>query len=468
MIDDTLPWIHELDGLQSEDAFLRLASKPHCLFLDSSLRDPELGRYSFVAADPYEMVVCDAASGVARLREATRGLDSNLRSDLPPFQGGVAGVLNYGFGRAFERLPQVEFDEFQLPPVVFGLYDVVIAFDHDLEKAWLISQGFPETEPTARVARSRARGKEVLGWLATQVEPRDFDRQGNSTESQIDIAAPRHAISEHRGLFSNFDRAGYLAAVQQGIDYISAGDIFQVNLSQRLLHASTGSSVDLYLRLRNRTPATFGGYFDAGNWQIASASPERFIQSRDGSVEARPIKGTRRQTQQPVADLFAGSDLLESEKDKAENVMIVDLLRNDLSRVCKASSIHVPQLCGLETYGYVKHLVSSVRGELDANCDAFDLIAASFPGGSITGAPKVRSMEIITELERVARGPYCGSLGYINWDGTLDLSILIRTITAAGGWWQIPVGGGIVAQSTPTGEYEETWHKAAGVLTALR
>ena len=165
--------------------------------------------------------------------------------------------------------------------------------------------------------------------------------------------------------------------------------------------------------------------------------------------------------------MFAGSDLKESEKDQAENVMIVDLLRNDLSRVCLPASIHVPQLCGLETYGYVQHLVSSVRGTLEPECDAIDVIAASFPGGSITGAPKIRAMEIITELEQVARGPYCGSLGYINWDGTMDLNILIRTITSAGGWWQIPVGGGVVAQSTPVGEYEETWHKAAGVLAAV-
>ncbi len=185
-------------------------------------------------------------------------------------------------------------------------------------------------------------------------------------------------------------------------------------------------------------------------------------------MEARPIKGTRRRTSWAEADLFAGDDLLQSEKDRAENVMIVDLLRNDLSRVCEADSVRVTQLCALETYQFVQHLVSAVEGTLAPGKSAIDLVRAAFPGGSITGAPKIRAMEIIAELEPTARGPYCGSLGYFGFDGSMDLSILIRTITAARGWWQFPVGGGIVAQSSPDREYEETWHKAEGMLRALR
>ena len=222
------------------------------------------------------------------------------------------------------------------------------------------------------------------------------------------------------------------------------------------------------LRLRDAAPATFAGYFDAGEWQVASCSPERLLEVRDRAVESRPIKGTRQQTQQPIADLYAAADLHASDKDNSENVMIVDLIRNDLSKVCKPESLHVSQLCGLETYGYVQHLVSAVRGELNDDVSIVDLLAATFPGGSITGAPKIRAMEIISELEGVARGPYCGSMGYINWNGDADLNILIRTITAAGGWWQMPVGGGIVADSVPLAEYEETWHKAAGLLAAVR
>jgi para-aminobenzoate synthetase component 1 len=228
-----------------------------------------------------------------------------------------------------------------------------------------------------------------------------------------------------------------------------------------------GDALSLYLRLRQRNPAPFAAWFDLGDTQILSASPERFLCVSDDRVEARPIKGTRRRTPFAEASLFAGDDLVESEKDRAENIMIVDLLRNDLSRVCEADSVRVTQLCGLETYQYVQHLVSAIEGRLSAGKTAVDLVRAAFPGGSITGAPKIRAMEIIAELEPTARGPYCGCLGYFGFDGSADLNILIRTITASRGWWQFPVGGGIVAQSSPEREYEETWHKAEGLLRAV-
>ncbi len=258
-----------------------------------------------------------------------------------------------------------------------------------------------------------------------------------------------------------------MQAAEQAIEYIHAGDVFQVNLAQRLLHPDDGDPVSLYLRLRNRNPATFAGYFAGENFQIASASPERFLKLNGRDVETRPIKGTRRRNPLPEADLFTGDQLKASEKDRAENVMIVDLLRNDLSRVCEPESIFVSDLCRLEVYQTVQHLVSVVQGKLGEDCDPVDLLRASFPGGSITGAPKVRAMEIIAELEPTARGAYCGSMGYIGFDGAMDWNILIRTITVAGGWRQLPVGGGIVAQSDPQAEYEETWHKAAGMLAAL-
>jgi para-aminobenzoate synthetase component 1 len=252
------------------------------------------------------------------------------------------------------------------------------------------------------------------------------------------------------------------------IDYIHAGDVFQVNLSQRLLHPANGSPIDLYCRLRDRNPAPFAGYLDGGDWQIASASPERFIRIENGHVETRPIKGTRGRSPYPVADMFTGDVLRASEKDRAENVMIVDLLRNDLSRTCRPDSVCVSQLCGLETYEYVQHLVSVVEGTLRDECTPLDVFRTSFPGGSVTGAPKIRAMEIIAELEPTVRGAYCGALGYLGVGGQMDTSILIRTITAARGWWQLPVGGGIVAQSNPRDEYEETWHKAAGMLRAIQ
>jgi para-aminobenzoate synthetase component 1 len=277
----------------------------------------------------------------------------------------------------------------------------------------------------------------------------------------------QHVMPGPDGLTSNFSREEFLNVIGRGVEYIHAGDVFQVNLAQRLLYPARDDAVSLYLRLRERNPATFSGYFDLGEFQIVSASPERFLRVGHGQVEARPIKGTRQRTARPEADLFAADELRQSEKDRAENVMIVDLLRNDLSRVCDPDTVRVTQLCGLEVYQFVQHLVSAVCGKLADGLTPFDLIRAAFPGGSVTGAPKVRAMEIISELEPTARGPYCGSLGYIGFDGSMDLNILIRTITAGRGWWQFPVGGGIVAQSNPRDEYDETWHKAAGLMRAL-
>jgi para-aminobenzoate synthetase component 1 len=245
------------------------------------------------------------------------------------------------------------------------------------------------------------------------------------------------------------------------------GDIFQVNLAQRLLLPARGDASELYLRLRKRNPAPMAGYFDLGTFQVVSASPERFLKVEDRQVETRPIKGTRRRTGDPDDDQRVEAELVNSAKDRAENIMIVDLSRNDLSRACRPESVRVERLCGLERYPFVAHLVSVISGSLREGACPVDLVRAAFPGGSITGAPKVRAMEIIAELEPTARGPYCGSLGYLGLNGSMDLSILIRTITAGRGWWQIPVGGAIVAQSDPQREYEETWHKAEGMLQAV-
>jgi len=448
-----------------ESALLRMVALPHSLLLDSALRDPRLGRYSFLTADPFEFftVAADGADGLAQLESRLRQWPAATRSDLPPFQGGAAGLLAYDLARSLERVPLPRFDEFRLPAMAIGLYDTVLAFDHTQHRAWIVSQGFPETEPEQRMRRALARIDEFRSRLEGKSHgPRPWAAAPTTAtpSSQFTVPGPQ-------GLASNFTAEAYRAAVQRAIDYIHAGDIFQVNLAQRLLFPAVGSPLELYLRLRQCNAAPFAAWFDLGDAQIASASPERFLSVRGGRVEARPIKGTRRRTAWAEADLFAGDDLLQSEKDRAENVMIVDLLRNDLSRVCLSDTVRVTQLCNLEIYQFVQHLVSAVEGTLAPGKTAVDLVRAAFPGGSITGAPKIRAMEIIAELEPTARGPYCGSLGYFGFDGSADLSILIRTITAAGGWWQFPVGGGIVAQSSPDREYEETWHKAEGLLRAL-
>jgi len=463
-----LPLVRQLNPhVKPVEVFRRLSQRRHCLFLDSALQHETLGRYSFVSADPfqYSSVEADEHDALQQIESELSRLHCNSIPDLPPFQGGAAGLLSYDLCRSFERVPKPKHDEFAVPILAVGIYDVVVAFDRLRQRAWIISQGFPETDLSLRRKRAGERLDQFEAWLNAEPITDHETREDTIDEANF---APQFAVAGNDHVTSDFSRASYLAAVQRVIDYIYSGDVFQVNLSQRLLCRAADDAVSLYLRLRERNAATFAGYFDLGDFQIVSASPERFVQVRDGCVEARPIKGTRQRIARPEADLFAADDLRQSEKDRAENVMIVDLLRNDMSRVCSPESVHVTQLCELEVYGYVQHLVSAIRGELSKGTTAFDLIRAAFPGGSITGAPKVRAMEIISELEPTARGAYCGSLGYIGFDGTMDLSILIRTITAGRGWWQLPVGGGIVAQSNPQQEYEETWHKATGMLKALR
>jgi len=464
MKDDFLPIVEEWKSpLRPEEAFARLASLPHVIFFDSAMRHDSLGRYSFLAADPFDFIElpADGSDGLAVLEQRLQPFKANAIAELPPFQGGAAGLLSYDLGRSLERVPLPRHDEFQFPAMAIGLYDIVLAYDHWQGWAWFISHGFPEESPDARTNRARQRIEQfqrALSGSSEYVAPK---------VERITELAPTFPVPGHPGLLSNFSAEQYLAAVARAIEYIHAGDVFQVNLAQRLHYPAASDPVSLYLRLRERNPAPFAAYFDFGGGQIISASPERFLQVKDRRVEARPIKGTRRRTARAEADLFAGDELQESEKDRAENVMIVDLLRNDLSRVCRPDSVRVTQLCGLESYQFVQHLVSVVEGELEPVHTPLDLVRAAFPGGSITGAPKVRAMEIIGELEPTARGPYCGGIGYLGFDGALDINILIRTVTASRGWWQFPVGGGIVAQSSPQREYDETWHKATGLLKSL-
>jgi para-aminobenzoate synthetase component 1 len=467
---NSLPLVERLDtSLDAVEAFRRLSKLPHVIFFDSAMRHPRLGRYSFVAADPAEWltVPADGSDAFAQLASCVDKLPGTIRPELPPFQGGWAGLFGYELASSLERVPRAANDEFETPALAVGLYDVVVAFDHAAGDCWLIAQGMPETDEVPRRERAKARLKMFRELLRSDHEATGVAQSNSSVTLSAEQLAPQFTIDGRVGLTSNFSADSYRATVQRVIDYIHAGDVFQVNLSQRLLHPASGSPIDLYCRLRDRNPAPFAGYLGGGDWQIASASPERFIQVDNRRVETRPIKGTRGRSPYPVADMFTGDVLRASEKDRAENIMIVDLLRNDLSRTCRPDSVRVSQLCGLETYEYVQHLVSVVEGTLRSECTPLDVLRTSFPGGSVTGAPKIRAMEIIAELEPTVRGAYCGSLGYLGVGAQMDTSILIRTITAARGWWQLPVGGGIVAQSDPQDEYEETWHKATGLLRAL-
>jgi para-aminobenzoate synthetase component 1 len=480
------PLVHELTPAPDPwQLCQRLAHLPHLLFLDSAGGPKHLRRYSYLSADPFRWlqargsrtivldraaddapVLClEPADPFAVLREHLRQWRMPSLPGLPLFQGGAAGLFGYDLCHHIERLPRSALDEFAVPDMAIGLYDWVIAFDHYQQRAWLIATGLPATSARERQRRAHERMQRVQRWLAGET-PATLSRSARPARTitpQNSVAVPGVP-----GLHSNFDRERYLRTIGRAVEYIHAGDCFQVNIAQRLLYPATLAPLELYGRLRQRNPAPFAGYFDLGEYVIASASPERFLYVQDGEVETRPIKGTRPRGNTPDAERANAEELQRSAKDRAENVMIVDLLRNDLGRVCAYGSVRVTQVCQLETFQYVHHLVSEVRGRLRDDRDAIDLLRAAFPGGSVTGAPKIRAMEIIAELENVARGPYCGSLGYIGFDGSMDTNILIRTFTCGGGWVQFPVGGGIVADSLPEQEYEETWDKARGSVQALR
>lgn len=452
------------------DTVRRFAAWPDLLLFDSPLQREGLGRYSILTAAPLQRWSLAAPQyGLDPFAEFRNLLSPWQGESLPdelPFGGGLAGLLGYELGRCFERLPTSQYDEFALPVSAVGWYDWSLIWDHESQRSWIVSQGWPEIDPEPRRKRAEERLRQILTALERPIPPViDWPVDRELTRSEL---APQFSAPGLAALTSNFSRPAYLAAVQSVIDRIFAGDIFQANMTQRLLHPYRGSPVELYAALRRCNPATFAGLFLREDWAVISASPERFLQVREGVVDTRPIKGTRRRRPLPEADLYTRDELRESDKDQAENVMIVDLLRNDLSRVCAAGSISVPQLCDVETYETVQHLVSAVRGRLRPGQGIWELLAATWPGGSITGAPKVRAMEIITELEPTARGPYTGSLFYLTPDGGFDSNLLIRTFVQRHGWLQCSVGGGIVAQSDPADEYAETLHKAAGMLRALR
>jgi para-aminobenzoate synthetase component 1 len=470
----TAPHVEPLAGLTPWDACRRLADQQYLLFLDSAQSAP-LGRYSYVAAGPMHLLM--SRGGVIVNSKVTAHVDplevlacrlaGHARQPvegLPPFQGGAAGLFGYDLCHQFERLPRAAVDDFAMPDLAVAMYDWVLSFDHASGGAWLVSTGYPEVDPERRELRARRRAEQVKGLLERRrVKP------SRRPAEQTPIRSPQFPVDGLPGLTSNFDRDDYLATIAQAIEYIHAGDCFQVNIAQRLMTPAPPAPLAVYEKLRTRNPAPFAGYFDLGDYAILSASPERFLRVEgDGAVETRPIKGTRPRGQSPEEDRRLAQELLASAKDRAENVMIVDLLRNDLGRVCAYGSVQVEALCRLESHPYVHHLVSQVRGRLRAGLGPTDLLRAAFPGGSVTGAPKIRAMEIIAELERTARGPYCGCLGWIGFDGVMDTNLLIRTFVYGKGWLHFSAGGGIVADSVPENEYAETWHKAEGLLRALR
>jgi len=468
------------------DALARVCDLPYVLLLDSAADPQRLGRYSFLVADPSTVIV--AKDGHTTVHSAAGATDQSVPDDpllavrsllgpfrappvagLPPFQGGAAGYIGYDYGAWLERLPRPRYDDLDIPDVTLGLYDWVVSWDHQAGRAWLLSTGAPEVRQPWRADRARYRLDEVRRRLVAPTRPRPTGQEFMAPLHGRPVRRPAtFSVPGCPGVESSFSRGEYLRAVGRVREYIVAGDIFQANLSQRFEALFGGDSLLLYRRLRELNPAPFAAYFKTPQFAIVSASPERFLRVEvGGAVEARPIKGTTPRGISPEHDAHLGRALRESEKDRAENLMIVDLLRNDLSRVCRAGTVCVPELFALEHYSTVHHLVSTVLGELTDGADAIDLLRAAFPGGSITGVPKVRAMEIIAELEPSRRGVYCGAAGYLSGTGAADMSIVIRTYLVQDDRVTFSAGGGIVADSEPAAEYEETLDKARALIAAL-
>jgi para-aminobenzoate synthetase component 1 len=450
--------VHELSPAPlPTDVCARLSGLPYRIFFDSADNSGKYARYSFVAADPVSVIRAKGAlvelsgsdgishqtpgDALQHLRKLLAELQAPTNKELPPFQGGAAGYIGYEFGAALESVEVAGEDDLNIPDLCLGIYDTVFSWDHLTQRAWLVS-------------RSADRQRYFLDRLKFH-PPSPPPRKGGTREE-----AP---------VESSLSREQYRSAIHAIRDYIAAGDIFQANFAQRFRAEVDADPWDLYLVLREKNPAPFACFFEAGKVTVVSASPERFIRlDSSRRAETRPIKGTRPRKALAHEDELSRIELSSSEKDNAEHVMIVDVLRNDLSRVCKTGSVTVTSLAEPEAHPTVHHLVSTITGDLRDDCDQIDLLLASLPGGSITGAPKIRAMQIISELEPVRRDVYCGCMLYLTPSGEMDSSIVIRTFLAQDKTVFFSAGGGIVADSDADMEFEETLDKAAALFAALR
>ncbi|EKD54803.1 MAG: hypothetical protein ACD_60C00043G0004 [uncultured bacterium] len=456
--------IQEITYQHPVNIFYFFAKQSGAVFLESAQLMENCARYSFIAIDPFQTLIVEQGKiklndqwifgdPLQILAEELAKFPEENKPNLPPFQGGAAGFLSYELARYIEKIPVPSNNDMQFRDMAVGFYDLVIGFDMVLERAWIFSNGYPEKERQKREKRAQKR----LDWLLHCLVNKEM------------MPELPDCFCQAESIHSSFTKETYQDAVKKVINYILAGDIFEANISQRF-HALLPKNADpfsLYRKLRALNPAPFAAYLNLADTVIASASPERFLKLTEGEVETRPIKGTRPRGKNVDEDKHFAKELCMSEKDRAENVMIVDLLRNDLSRVCVDHTVCVKTLCGLESYATVHHLVSVITGTLLKNKTAVDLLRATFPGGSITGAPKIRAMEIIAEIEPTPRGPYCGSIGYIGFNGDMDFSITIRTFAIKNNIITFQAGGAIVMDSDPLTEYEETLTKSKALRNAL-
>ena len=449
-------------------------------FLLESVKGPEnIARYSFIGFDPYLIFkvkngsveintkgkrAVSSANPLARLKSLVDAYKQAPLKSLPPFQGGAAGLLSYDFVRYLEKLPKTTKDDLQIPDAHFLMIDKLIAFDHLDKKAWIVvcpgardtELGYGEVDVDWSEKYDEA--EEEIRKITVKVSKCQSSKEKISAPPRFRASALNHEMSKEQ----------YMDIVKRAKEYIAAGDIFQINLSIRVsADIKNIKPWSLYKILRSINPSPFAGYIDFGDYQIASSSPERLLKVRDGVIETRPIAGTRPRGRGIKEDELMRTELLLNEKERAEHIMLIDLERNDIGRVSDYGSVHVDELMITEDYSHVIHIVSNVTGNLASGKTCFDAVKAAFPGGTITGVPKVRCMEIIDELEPVSRGPYTGSFGYIGFSGSMDLNIVIRTFVIKDGFAYVQAGAGIVADSDPEKEYYESLKKAEALIRTL-
>lgn len=442
--------------------FNELYAEPMAVFLDSSLHN-ELGRYSIIGIFPYHILKVSGGTLYINEEKSILPFDIYLKdylrqhkeenpTELPLVSGGI-GFFSYDYGRRFEQIKTRHSRQNSMPDVILAFYDCFFIEDTHTRELYLIANGKLQT-PEKSIAQMR----KLL----------ENDQKKSSEKLSKDISYPDLALAEIEGLVEkHISKKSYENAIQQVIDYIVKGHIYVMNLTQQLTVRSTRTPYQVFQRLQQHNPAPFSAYLNYEEGEIISASPERFLRIQNGTIETRPIKGTRKRGNTAQEDLSLKTELQNSEKDKSELLMIVDLERNDLNRVCEPGSVQVTELFQLETYATVFHLIANVSGTLRKDVDVVDVLRATFPGGSITGAPKVRAMEIIDELESTSRGIYTGILGYISLNSDCDFNIAIRTALHQNGAYHIGVGGGITYESDTEFEYEETLQKAKALVEAM-
>lgn len=446
--------------LNSFEIYLLFKDQPYSFMLDSGMDAGKLGRYSIIGADPFKVFKSKNSTieifnregepdvTVGNPFDALKDLLAKFNSmerDAIPFLGGAVGYFGYDLCHFVEELPRTAVDDVQIPDCYLGFYDGVVIIDHLEHKVHLSALG-------------------IDGEIATKLDLLEsMIRKGELCPPTIELKEK----SKKPEFKANMEKAYYIETINRIKEYIRSGDIYQANMTQRFECDLEETPLELYAKLRQINPAPFASFMDFGEGAIVSSSPERFIKVDNGIIETRPIKGTRPRGSNPAEDQVNREELLASEKDRAELLMIVDLERNDLGRIAKTGTVKVPELFVLEEYATVYHLVSTVTAEVREDCDAVDILKATFPGGSITGAPKIRSMEIIDELEPTQRNLYTGSIGYIGFNGDMDLNIVIRTVLCKDQKAYFQVGGGIVWDSDAESEYEESLHKAKAQMMAL-